>query len=209
MFLCLNSNNLSIAEHKQFMEDAIEANPDFDWYVVAFHHSTYSVALHVTESDIETLRNGLSPVLAKLGIDVVLMGHDHVYARSYIMGGESGMEADIQKDADGNALSYAVNPDGVQYVTLNSGSGSKFYNITQEAFEYTAVQNQEKTPNYSNLEFTEDAFNITTYRTTDNSVVDTFSIYKTSEYDSYVKGYEDGTFRPESNFTRAEAATLF
>lgn len=177
-FMVLNTSNLSIADHKAFLEETLKKNPDANWNVVCFHKSMYSVASHVTEGDIVQLRNGLSPIFKQLGIDVVLQGHDHVYARSYIMGGEDGMTADVQKTEDGKALTDIYQPDGVQYVTLNSGSGSKFYNITNEAFTYTAVQNQEKVPNYSKVEVTPDTFTVTTYRTSDQSVVDTFTLHK-------------------------------
>ena len=178
LFMTLNTSNLSIAEHKAFLEETLKKNPDANWNVVCFHKSMYSVASHVTEEDIVTLRNGLSPIFKELGIDVVLQGHDHVYARSYIMGGKDGMTADVQKNADGTALTDIYAPDGVQYVTLNSGSGSKFYKITNEAFTYTAVKNQEKVPNYSKVSVTPDTFTVTTYRTTDQSVVDTFTLHK-------------------------------
>ena len=177
-FMVLNTSNLSIAEHKAFLEDTLKKNPDANWNVVCFHKSMYSVASHVTESDIVQLRTGLSPIFKALGIDVVLQGHDHVYARSYIMGGEDGMTADVQRTQDGKALTDIYAPDGVQYVTLNSGSGSKFYNITSEAFTYTAVQNQEKVPNYSKVSVTPETFTVTTYRTSDQSVVDTFTLHK-------------------------------
>ena len=196
LYMVLNTSCLSIAEHKAFLEETIQANPDVTWKVVSFHKSIYSVASHVTESDIVTLRNGLSPILSQLGIDIVLQGHDHVYARSYIMGGESGMTADVQKNADGSALTEVTNPDGVQYITMNSASGSKFYKITEEAFEYTAVQNQEKVPNYSVANVTKDAFTVTTYRSTDDSVVDTITIKKSKNGWETVDGkdywYEDG-----------------
>ncbi|MCD8343024.1 MAG: metallophosphoesterase [Oscillospiraceae bacterium] len=178
LFMVLNSSNESIAEHKEFMEKTIEANPDVNWTVVAFHKSIYSVASHVTESDIETLRNGLSPIFADLGIDIVLQGHDHVYARSYVMGGTTGMEA---QDTESGAQSDIYNADGVVYVTFNSASGSKYYNITNEAFTYTAVMNQEKVQNYSTATVTEDSFTVTTYRVTDGSVVDTFTLHKSDE----------------------------
>ena len=177
-FMVLNTSNLSIAEHKEFMEKTLAENPDANWNVVCFHKSMYSVASHVTEPDIVTLRTGLSPIFKQLGIDVVLQGHDHVYARSYIMGGEDGMTADEKRTEDGEALKDIYAPDGVQYVTLNSGSGSKFYKITNEAFTYTAVQNQEKVPNYSSISVTPDTFTVTTYRTSDQSVVDTFTLHK-------------------------------
>lgn len=180
-FMVLNTSNLSIADHKAFLEETLKKNPDANWNVVCFHKSMYSVASHVTEEDIVQLRTGLSPIFKELGIDVVLQGHDHVYARSYIMGGEDGMTADVQKNADGTALTDIYAPDGVQYVTLNSGSGSKFYKITNEAFTYTAVQNQEKVPNYSKVSVTPDTFSVTTYRTSDQSVVDTFTLHKEKE----------------------------
>ena len=196
LYMVLNTSCLSIAEHKAFLEETIQANPDVTWKVVSFHKSIYSVASHVTESDIVTLRNGLSPILSQLGIDIVLQGHDHVYARSYIMGGESGMTADVQRNADGSALTEVTNPDGVQYITMNSASGSKFYKITEEAFEYTAVQNQEKVPNYSVANVTKDAFTVTTYRSTDDSVVDTITIKKSKNGWETVDGkdywYENG-----------------
>lgn len=180
-FMVLNTSNLSIAEHKAFLEDTLKKNPNANWNVVSFHKSIYSVASHVTEDDIVQLRTGLSPIFKQLGIDVVLQGHDHVYARSYIMGGEDGMTADVQKNEDGTALTDIYQPNGVQYVTLNSGSGSKFYKITNEAFTYTAVQNQEKVPNYSKVSVTPDTFTVTTYRTSDQSVVDTFTLHKNAK----------------------------
>lgn len=93
------------------------------------------------------------------------------------MGGESGKEADTSKGVQKDIYQ----PDGVQYVTLNSSSGSKFYSITSEAFTYTAVQNQEKVPNYSRVTVTEDSFTVTTYRVTDHSVVDTFTLHKNAK----------------------------
>ncbi|WP_181988086.1 fibronectin type III domain-containing protein, partial [Hungatella hathewayi] len=66
----------------------------------------------------------------------------------------------------------------VLYVTANSASGSKYYSIHNKDFPYAAVMNQESTPNITNVEVTDKSFAITTYRTTDMSVVDTFAIYK-------------------------------
>ena len=41
LFMDINSNNRSTAEHKQFMEEAINQNPDVRWKTVIFHHSVY------------------------------------------------------------------------------------------------------------------------------------------------------------------------
>lgn len=181
LFMALNSNNRSTAEHKAFMEEAIAANPDVSWKIVTFHHSIYSVASHATESDILQRRNELVPVFEELDIDVVLMGHDHVYVRTYMMDGLTPITvSDKYTDSDNNGVPESVtDPDGILYVTANSASGSKFYTIQNQQFPYAAVQNQERVPNVSRVDVSDTAFTVTTYRTSDKSVVDTFTIYRT------------------------------
>ncbi|MBS5242327.1 MAG: hypothetical protein KHZ57_23975, partial [Hungatella hathewayi] len=83
--------------------------------------------------------------------------------------------------ADGTVPESVTDPaEGeVLYVTANSASGSKYYSIHNKDFPYAAVMNQESTPNITNVEVTDSSFAITTYRTTDMSEVDHFTIYRT------------------------------
>ena len=176
LFMSLNSNNMSTAEHREFMKAVLDENgADADWTVVTFHHSIYSTASHESDNDIIQRRAELSPVFTELGIDVVLMGHDHVYTRSYMMNGTDPIIPE-----DGTVPESVTDPaEGeVLYVTANSASGSKYYSIHNKDFPYAAVMNQESTPNITNVEVTDKSFAITTYRTKDMSVVDTFAIYK-------------------------------
>ena len=179
LFMVLNSNNSSVAGHKAFMEAAIAANPDVDWKIVTFHHSIYTVASHADEESIRLLREAAAPLFDQMGIDVVLMGHDHVYCRTYIMDGLTPITDPAKYDNENR--SSVTNPEGPLYVTANSGSGSKHYNIKATVYPYSAVQNQEKVPNVSKVEISENQFTITTYRTTDMTVVDTFTINRTEE----------------------------
>ena len=110
-------------------------------------------------------------VFKELDIDVVLMGHDHVYTRSYMM---DGLTPVVTEQVE----SSVTNPDGILYVTVNSASGSKFYRIKDSEFAYATVKNQENIPNISNIEVTGTSFKITTYRSTDMSVVDSFEILR-------------------------------
>lgn len=185
LVMCLNSNNLSTASHKQFMQDTLEAHEsEVDWTVVTFHHSIYSSATHAFDNDIVQRRNELAPVFSELGIDVVLMGHDHVYTRSYMMEGtnpvipEEGVTSSVTNPEEGQVL----------YITANSSSGSKFYSMQNAELNYAAVKNQENVPNISKVDVTDTSFTITTYRTTDMSVVDSFTIYRTE--DKAVTGVE-------------------
>ena len=163
LFMSLNSNNMSTAEHREFMKAVLDENgADADWTVVTFHHSIYSTASHESDNDIIQRRAELSPVFTELGIDVVLMGHDHVYTRSYMMNGTDPIIPE-----DGTVPESVTDPaEGeVLYVTANSASGSKYYSIHNKDFPYAAVMNQESTPNITNVEVTDKSFAITTYRT--------------------------------------------
>lgn len=172
LFLNLNTNNVSTAEHKAFMEDAIAQNPHVLWKVVVFHHSIYSAAGHAVNLDILTRREELVPVFTELDIDVVLMGHDHVYVRSYMMNG-------FAADRTNGIQSSVTDPSGILYLTACSSSGSKYYSLLNSDFEYAAVKVQENTPNYTNVQVTPTSFKISTYRSTDSSLVDEFEIKKT------------------------------
>ena len=193
LFLALNSNNRSTADHQEFMKQAIAATADQDitWKVVTFHHSIYSVASHASEQDILERRTQLSAVFKDLDIDVVLMGHDHVYCRTYMMDGETPMtDASIYDDDNYSSI---TNPTGILYVTANSASGSKFYNIQNQEFAYSKVMNQEKVPNISRVDVSDSKFTITTYRTSDMSVVDTFTINRKVTHNVTVAESENGT----------------
>lgn len=179
LIMDINSNNMSTAEHEAFLKEAIEKNPDVRWKVVTFHHSVYSVASHAVESDILQRREQLTPVFDKLGIDVVLMGHDHVYVRSHIM-----KDQQISQNTDG--LTSITDPDGILYITANSASGSKFYNIKSGIdTSYAARQDQSKQKSVSNIEVSENEFKVTTYNYDANSddwkQIDEFAIKKTAE----------------------------
>lgn len=179
LFLLLNSNDTASEEHKAFMETAIAANPDVIWKIVVLHHSLYTVAKHASDKKILSRREELVPIFQELDIDIVLMGHDHVYCRTYLM---NGLEP-ITDTAlyDDKRYSAATAPDGVLYLTANSGSGSKTYDCKDESFAYAAVQNQEHVPNVSRICVSDEALTITTYRTSDMSVVDSFTIYRIPE----------------------------
>ncbi|BFL72717.1 MULTISPECIES: metallophosphoesterase [Anaerococcus] len=87
LFLNINSNVIDSNQHKAFIEQAIaQATKDhgknFSWKVVSFHHAPYSTATHTSDVDILLRRKELVKIFNDNGIDVVLNGHDHIYART-------------------------------------------------------------------------------------------------------------------------------
>ena len=199
LFICLNSNNKDYAEHKVTIEKAIAENPNVKWRVVTFHHPPYTVASHALDDYITDMRSTLVPILKENKIDLVLNGHDHVYTRTHVMDGTKPI-IEWENGEEGKAPSEYVNPKGIIYVTTNSASGSKFYDIMQDKkFEYSAVKNQEKIPNISNVKVTDNSIEVTTYRTSDKSVVDSFKIVKEDKKENQDKPVIPTPVEPEKD----------
>ena len=76
-----------------------------------------------------------------------------------------------------------VNPKGTLYMTANSASGSKFYELIASQQDYIANRSQNWLPSYSVIDMDSDSFSITTYQITSEGNVeqidDTFTIEKT------------------------------
>jgi predicted phosphodiesterase len=175
LFIALNTQRNNIEEHREAMELAVAENPEATHRIVLMHKSIYSSADHARDEDVLAFRDGLVPVFDELDIDVALMGHNHVYVRTYQMKGDAVVE-EIAYDEAG----AAVDPEGTLYLTGNSASDSK-YNDMQDSsvYEcYAAVALQLEEPTFMNVEVTDDSLTFTTYKTADQSVVDAYSIVK-------------------------------
>ena len=85
------------------------------------------------------------------------------------------------EDVEGNTV---TNPQGTLYMTANSASGSKFYELISSQQDYVAARSQNWLPSYSVINLTADSFSIDTYQITDTGAVekidDTFTIRKTA-----------------------------
>lgn len=173
LFMVLNTNNPSGAEHDAFMQQAINSIPNATWKVVMFHQDIYGSADHSAEASIVNIRQALFPVFDKDKIDLVLDGHDHSFTRTYQMLGDQALPGQ-KTDADG----AVVNPLGTLYMTLNSGSGSKYYDLMPTPETYAAVRSQIKVPTFSKITETANSMNISTYRTDTMAMTDTYTIKK-------------------------------
>ena len=231
LFMMLNTQDTNVAEHKQFIEQAVAENPDCTWRIVTLHQDIYGSAEHSNEPEITNLRYQLVPYFEANDVDVVLTGHDHAYSRSQLLKGgvktteysddefdealerdlDAGENPETRTEAPGNIqensadeadqkyLAYlnevmdknavektdkevAVNPEGILYMTANSSSGSKYYDLVPRMQSYIASRWQEDVPTYSVIDLTKDTFTIRTYRTDNDEQIDkTFTIKKTKK----------------------------
>lgn len=62
---------------REWLERVLKDNPQ-RWTVVFMHHPVYSTS---ARRDNQVLRETFKPVFDKYGVDLVLQGHDHTYAR--------------------------------------------------------------------------------------------------------------------------------
>jgi 3',5'-cyclic AMP phosphodiesterase CpdA len=91
-----------------WLEKALKNNPNH-WTVVFQHQGLYSMA---SNRNYVKMREALLPLYDKYGVDLVLQGHDHLYARS-------------QKLAGGKIVA----PDAPGTVYMISVSGPKMYEV--------------------------------------------------------------------------------
>jgi hypothetical protein len=89
-FVVLDTNSCTDPGCKQhtFLEDDL-ANTDAVWKFVFFHHSIYSAGDHGSATRI---RADLVPIFDAYGVDVVFMGHDHHYERTFPMRDDTPVE---------------------------------------------------------------------------------------------------------------------
>lgn len=180
LFLCLNSNNTDYEVHKSFMADAINQYAQAKgvrprWIIAAMHHSIYSITDHLDSPKYYERQEAMAPMFSELGVDVVLMGHDHSHARTYPM---NGTVPDVVKNEDGSRPTTLQAKQGqTVYFTLNSSTGSKYYEQV-DIGSMIAFNNQEEIPNMTKITVRKDKLIFTTCRIEEEaSILEEFTLY--------------------------------
>ncbi|GAA4581439.1 hypothetical protein GCM10023194_12670 [Planotetraspora phitsanulokensis] len=130
LFIDINSNAYASgadAAHINYITNVVKTQgAGVKHTVLVYHHSIYSPADHANDGDNQLRRQDFPTAFSKLGVDLVLQGHDHSYSRSYLI--KNGKKAN--PDEQPGAAEVFQGPGGVIYVTANSASGSKYYDLT-------------------------------------------------------------------------------
>ena len=133
-FTVLNTNDMypmSQAQRNWFVNDVSGSNAQ--WKVVLMHRSLYSAGKNINKPDTVILRNSLLPLVDKLGIDLILSGHDHMYLRTKPVRGEKAQETQtVQAEFHGETLDFLKNAAGTVYA-LPSTAGTKRYAVNERA----------------------------------------------------------------------------
>ena len=192
-FIVLDSNVRTMSGARlDFFNAAVAENADADWLVATFHHPAYCVyrARNIAEKN-EIVANWI-PHFERVGIDVVLNGHAHVYNRTFQMlenmpqKDQTWLDSLGEKQVDETGLLYnaVLDPTGIVYFVFNSASGSGYYNVSNMPRSYIAAYNQNFRRNFSVADITSDKFSIRTYQINDDNsqtLVDVYTIVRSDE----------------------------
>ncbi len=97
-FIVLNNNedspewaNFTPQQIEWFKADVLAAKArGSDWIILILHKGPYTTSNHATDEDItgpNGVRTKFAPLVAQLGVDLVLQGHDHSYSRTKSLNG--------------------------------------------------------------------------------------------------------------------------
>jgi hypothetical protein len=183
LLIALNSNNMDNAAHLDYVAQIQREHRDARWVLVSFHHSVFSSADHAMDEDVIERRRVLPAGFSELGVDLVLMGHDHHFTRSYLMnvtrdGDGDGVDDNVLSDFEtaGTVRGRVVAGRGdVLYLTCNSCSGSKYYETDTEnvdSFYWVDRDEQRHHPNLTRVRVGRDTLRLVTLDVTDGHIVD-------------------------------------
>ena len=116
-FVSLNSNEKTVKQRRWL--NKVLADHDNRWTIITHHHPLYAAK---PNRDNSLLRRLWQPVYDKHGVDLVLQGHDHSYARSRLMSAKNKP----------TGVNHRNQKTGAVYVV--SVSGPKMYDVKKRPF---------------------------------------------------------------------------
>ncbi|WP_460906662.1 metallophosphoesterase [Spirosoma areae] len=110
----------------QWLKRDLAANRQ-PWTIVIFHHPPYSKGSHNsdTETQMRLLRENLTPILERYGVDIVFNGHSHGYERYYRLKGQTGLASTFDKAkhvVENTTARYDGSPNSCPILTKGKGT---------------------------------------------------------------------------------------
>lgn len=172
LFLIMDSNNISMADHQNFIKQAVNANKNVKWRVAMFHHDLHGGRIPHRESENQFLRLMWAPLVDKYGIDLVLLGHSHFYTISNVIYNNET----VAKTENGMTV---TNPEGTIYMVSGSINRPKS-DEDQPLGENIghAVLTEERI--YNLLDFSENSIAINSYTVESGQHIGSLTIEKTN-----------------------------
>lgn len=170
LFLVINSNSPNALDHRKFVREAVESNPDIKWRVAVMHHDLYAGTIEHRESENKLLRLLYSSIFDEFHMDLVLLGHSHHFSVSdVIYGGKK-----VQGIENGENI---LNPKGTVYTVASSISNPREGELKYS--DLTAMGMEDPlTPLYNVIEFSDEKIKLTVCNLDTDEEYRSFSIEK-------------------------------
>jgi hypothetical protein len=150
----------------------VQENPDVKWRVLAQHYSPYSSVSKYQDRIDSHIREYLARAAIDNDIDLVLSGHDHIYARSAFV----NRDCETLNDYDYNTGDTVVNPEGTLYVTCGTSSGCLYQPVEPEV--RLMFQNQTNAPTAIRIDITDTELHLRAYLVDSWTLCDEYTIRK-------------------------------
>ncbi len=108
------------------------------WTIAYWHHPPYTLGSHSSESeaDLIAIRQNFIRILERMGVDLILCGHSHVYERSYLLNGHYGNTASFSlatKAVSSSTAKYDNSSNSCPYVKKSPLSLGTVYVVAGSA----------------------------------------------------------------------------
>ncbi len=179
LFLILDSCNVSMKEHYNFMKNATEQNEDAVWIIAVMHHDMFGGREPWLYTENTMLQLLWTPFFDEFGVDLCLYGHSHYYNVSNVIYGRETVE-----ETGHNA--QLTDPQGTVYIASGSLHGQDSIvddeGNTPPVGEHVGYTRLEKNETIYNLiDITEDTLTFKSYTSNGNEEFNRLEITKTSK----------------------------
>lgn len=112
LFLMFDSTNANATDHIRFAEEAVNRNLDAKWRIGVLHNDMNGPSFGFLDLDNNLIRTVYTTIFDRADLDVVLIGHSHIYGRSHFLKGNR-----IVGSGFGTG---AKDPDGTAYISMSA-----------------------------------------------------------------------------------------
>ncbi len=172
LFIVVDSNSTSGVDHRNFIKEAVEKNPDVKWKVMMAHHDLYSGRIPTRENENKFLRAIWAPIADEFEIDLVLLGHSHYYTVSNVLYDNETVAEFSEEMTDVAGTIYMVSG------SINSPRYDETIGLNEEWIGFSTTPDERVI--YNVLDFSEDSITVSSYYQGENEAFNSFSLNKTS-----------------------------
>ncbi|MBQ7913457.1 MAG: metallophosphoesterase [Clostridia bacterium] len=174
-FIMLNTNDLTddqlLPEQYDWLVGELENNTS-TWTIVTMHNPMYSVGKWGSDPERNqiclALRQQLSGLFARYGVDLVLQGHDHTVSRTHPIDEEGRITQETWQTVNG--IEYSVDPSGVIYVMNGPAGGTENKPFTTYDNSYYVYAKESYESSWADIQIDGNALTVTVQYVTASGV---------------------------------------